>query len=149
MFKIHTKSGDTMNFDLSDASQVEEWIDKLKRADFQSIITGLSTVQQAHGRARCANCRQPTRMVCQRCGEVHSNMVLKTGVQYSVSRPLGFRSVLYEARYIPANKENRMHGGEKVLCTVDDVQLGLMVHPRQPACRITLSRIGKRRYNPG
>jgi hypothetical protein len=42
----------------------------------------------------------------------------------------------------------RVKGGEKVLLYADDVRLSVMAHAEQPAVRVSLSKVGKRRFDP-
>lgn len=70
------------------------------------------------------------------------------GVQYSVPRPVGFRSVQYAAEHVGADGAKGIRGGERVECFADDVRITMMVHREQRAARVSLYKIGRRRYDP-
>jgi len=149
MLKIHTSDGKTHRVDLSDEEQAKHWLSLLKSSNFQEEVTGVSVVQDCHGRIRCSNCKKPGKLVCQACGQnVPSNSNTKTGVQYSLSRPDGFDSVFYEVELISPEIGSKIRGGEKVTCFVGNLRATMMVHAGQPSVRVTLLKTGKRRYNP-
>jgi len=132
LLKIHTIDGDTIRVDLSDEEQAREWLPMLERSDFQSRITGVSLVENHLVTCRCANCNEEA--------------TKKIGVQYSVSRPRSFRSIIYEIERIPPS--GAVKGGEKIDLFVDDVRLTLVAHAAQPSARVTVNHVGKRRHSP-
>lgn len=132
MLKIHTSDGQTIQVDLADESQAREWLPRLGRADFQATIKGVSLVERHHVRGKCAECGAPSGR--------------DMGVQYSVSRPDDFRSVFFQVEAVDAI--GKVKGGERVIVFADDVRLSLMAHASQPATRVTITHMGKRRFNP-
>lgn len=69
--------------------------------------------------------------------------VIQRGVQYSLPRPEGFRQVTLSAEPVNAGK-----GGERVLLFADDVRIAMVCHHGQRAARVSLTRPGKRKFNP-
>jgi hypothetical protein len=132
LVKIHTSDGQTHRIDFSDAEIARVWIERLRSQKFQSTITGISVVGQHETRNRCSECGAKT------SGQV--------GVQYSVSRPQDFRAVEYEIEVVP--EDGAAKGGTRVVLYVDDVRLVLTAHKSQPSARITVSKVGKRRFRP-
>lgn len=133
MLKIHTSDGQTHRLDLTDEAQAREWLPLLARQDFQATLKGITLVE-----------RHPCRGKCPQCGTTMSGRDM--GVQYSVSRPDDFRSVFFQVEAVEPN--GRVKGGERVTVFADDVRLVLMAHASQPATRVTVTRMGKRRFNP-
>jgi hypothetical protein len=73
--------------------------------------------------------------------------VSHNGVTYSLPRPHNFRQVALTAEAVPV--EGRNKGGERLLCYADEVRLAVMVHrEQQAAVRISLSKPGRRRFDP-
>jgi len=70
------------------------------------------------------------------------------GVLYSVVKPQGFRSVSYLVESIQANPSSKNKGGERIYCFADEVRVGMMVHRAQRAVRVTLTKTGRRRFDP-
>jgi len=132
MLKIHISDGQTVRIDLSDESQARELLAKLHSDRFQDSITGVSLVETHDVKARCRS-----------CGDKASSQI---GVQYSVSRPQAFRRVEYEVEHVP--EAGKVKGGERIVLYADDVCLSVMAHRSQPSARVTLARVGKRRFKP-
>lgn len=74
--------------------------------------------------------------------------ILDRGVMYSFSKPLGFRKIGFEIERVEADQEKKIKGGERLVCYADDVRIVLMVHAVQKAIRVSMSKIGKRRFDP-
>lgn len=73
--------------------------------------------------------------------------LIQGGVQYSLSKPVGFGQIFY----LPENIEvegDETKGGERLTCFVDDIRLTLMVHRSQPSIRVSIHKTGKLRFNP-
>ncbi len=132
MLKIHTSDGRTARIDLSDPEQAREWLPKLERDSFQAEISGVSVVE--------------THAVTARCHACDAKVTGQIGVQYSITRPQAFASVRYEVEHI--QEQGKVKGGDRVTLFVDDVRLMLMAHRSQPSSRLTVAKIGKRRYVP-
>lgn len=81
-------------------------------------------------------------------GEITGLTVGHKGVQYSLPRPSGFGSVRYEAESLAPEPSKGLRGGERVQCFADGVRVSLMVHEAHRAVRVSLSKVGKRRYDP-
>ncbi len=150
MLKIHTSDGRTHRIDLADEEQAKEWLGRLRLRAFQEGITGISVVQDCRGRIRCPNCKRAGHLVCQACERtVPSDSHTRTGVQYSLSRPDGYRgAVAYHAERIEPAEDSRVRGGEKVTCFFGESRATMMVHTGQPSVRLTLLKVGRQRYNP-
>lgn len=148
MLKIHTKDGKTTRIDLTDTDQAREWLKKLKEQEFQKLITGISITQKCEGRFKCPSCNKSTKLICSKCKQPINEVLCGSGVQYSLSRPSGFNKVFYQAEYIQPNEENKIRGGEKIICFCDDTQISMMIHKSQKAARITLTKPGVRRFSP-
>jgi hypothetical protein len=69
--------------------------------------------------------------------------VIQRGVQYSLPKPEGFRQATLTAEPVTAGK-----GGERVLLYADEVCVGMVVHNGQRAARVSVTKPGKRKYNP-
>lgn len=74
--------------------------------------------------------------------------VQEKGVLYSLSRPEGFRVISLQAEPVSPVESKGIKGAEKIICFADDVRIEMIVHKRQRAVRINLSKIGKQRFNP-
>lgn len=148
MFKIHTCDGLTVSVDLKDEAQATEWLQRLKDLSFQRKITGITIMRRCGGRFKCPTCGRATRLYCSTCGEPSRDIVCEKGVQHSLSKPNGYDEVYYQAEYMKPNPNIKLRGGERAVCYAGDNRMILMVHPRQPASRVTLLKTGKRRYNP-
>lgn len=122
MFNFHLKNGKTVRLDLENGAP--ELLTELSRPEFQDQITAVSVVQR-HG-ARGG-------------GDV--------GVQYSLPRPEGFEGRAWFTVELVA-AEGKVRGGERIVLFVGDVRVTLMAHRGQPAARITIARVGKRKFNP-
>jgi len=131
VLKIHTCDGQTLRVDLADEEQARLWLDRLAREDFQATINGVSLVER-HSVGKC-----------QECGRRSSRDI---GVQYSVTRPDDFKKVFFNIEYIRPN--GKIKGGERVTVFSDDIRLVMMAHKSQPAARVTVSKIGKQKFNP-
>ncbi len=70
------------------------------------------------------------------------------GVMYSFTKPLGFRKIGFEIEKVEADQERKIKGGERLVCYADDVRITLMVHAAQRAVRVSMIKIGKRRFDP-
>lgn len=147
MLKIHTKDGKTNLLDLKNIEQARDWLDKLKDPEFQKFITGMTLEQKCQSRFRCDNCKSPV-LICSECGFVHEQARCGSGAQYSLPRPNGFNRIFCQAEYIKPNKEKKIHGGEKIVCFCDDIQIGVMSHREQKAIRVSLAKPGFRRFSP-
>lgn len=132
MLRIHTADGRTHAVDLSDARQAREWLTRARHADFQATIRGVTLVEKHPARGACPECAQ-------RCS-------FPLGVQLSISRPQEFRNVQLVAERVDAS--GPVKGGERATLYCDDVRLQVMAHAEQPAVRITLSKIGRRSFDP-
>ncbi len=150
MLKIHTSDGQTHRIDLTDGEQAKEWLERLRLRAFQDTITGMSVVQECRGRIRCPNCRRADHLVCQSCQRpVPSDSYTRTGVQYSLTKPDGYRGpVTYVPELITADEDSRVRGGEKITAFFGESRVTMMVHYGQPSARITLLKTGVQRYNP-
>lgn len=69
--------------------------------------------------------------------------VVQKGVQYSLPRPDGFREVALTAQHVDAGK-----GGERIIATVGDMKVKLMVHNGQRAARVTVVPRWRRVFDP-
>jgi hypothetical protein len=70
------------------------------------------------------------------------------GVMYSFTKPLGFQRIGFEIEKVEADQERKIKGGERLVCYADDVRITLMVHAAQRAVRVSMVKIGKRRFDP-
>ena len=67
-------------------------------------------------------------------------------MQFSISRPQDFRAVSFDAEHVEPS--GRVRGGDKLVLYADDVRVSIMAHADQPAVRVVLAKVGRRRYNP-
>ena len=75
--------------------------------------------------------------------------VALNGVSYSLPRPKDFgEEVFLYGEKVEPDIDNRIKGGEAVVCHAGDIQVVLMVHSSQRAARVDVTRPGKMRYNP-
>lgn len=74
--------------------------------------------------------------------------IMDRGVMYSFTKPQGFRRVGFEIEKVETDLEKRVKGGERLVCYADDVRITLMVHAGQRAVRVSMTKIGKRRFDP-
>ena len=146
MFKVHTKDGLTQRFDLSDEGDIKDLSDLVSDPQFQKTITGVSVVQNCLGHFKCPVCKKATELVCSVCGQPSQSITCNTGIQYSLSKPIGFDKAFYNVEKIEPN--GKIKGGERVTVFVGDLRVTLMVHASQLAAKISLARMGKQRYNP-
>ncbi len=122
MFNFHLKNGETVRLDLETYS--EELVRKLSRSEFQDQITAVTVVQRHSSKGG---------------GDM--------GVQYSLARPEGFEGrQWFHVESIPAN--GKVRGGEKITVFAGDIRVTMMAHRAQPALRVTISKVGSRKYNP-
>ncbi len=147
MIKINTCDGRTELLDLGNEQQAKEWLKILKRLDFQKKITGVSVVQRCNGHFKCSRCNR-SQLVCSNCGQPAHKTVCNTGVQYSLSKPIGFDKAIYHIEQIKPDEKTKTRGGEKVTCLVGDIKATLMIHACQPAAKISLVKVGKQRFDP-
>lgn len=131
MLKIHTSDGRTIPIDLADEEQARFWLERLSKSSFQSQIKAVSLVER-HTVGRCKECGHPSDR--------------SVGVQYSIPRPDGFGDIFFNAENVEPN--GKIKGGERIILFAGDIRLVLMAHRSQPATRVTITRIGKQRYNP-
>lgn len=132
MLKIHTSDGRTQAVDLTDAAQAREWLGRLAREGGQGSITGVTLTEKHAASGRCPACGV-------RCSH-------PLGVQFSISRPQDFRLVSLAAERVEPSGHAK--GGERVMLYADDVRLTVMAHSEQPAVRVVLAKVGKRRFDP-
>lgn len=69
--------------------------------------------------------------------------VVQRGVQYSLPRPDGFQDVVLTAEPVGVGK-----GGERIICTMADMKVKLMVHNGQRAARVAIGRRWRRVFDP-
>lgn len=74
--------------------------------------------------------------------------VTENGVQYSLPKPLGFDRVSYLPEIVDPDPDRKVKGGERITCFAGDIRAIIMVHREQRAARVSLRRIGKRRFDP-
>ena len=146
MLKLHTKDGLTRRLDLSDEQDEKSLSDLISDPDFQKKITGVSVVQNCSGRFKCPVCKKNTELVCSVCGQTSQTVSCNTGIQYSLSKPIGFDNAFFNIEKVEAN--GKIKGGEKVTVFVGDLRITMMIHASQLAAKISLAKVGKRRYNP-
>lgn len=146
MFKLHTSDGLTKRLDLSDEDDQKNLSDLIHNPQFQKTITGVSVVQNCLGRFKCPSCKKSTELVCSVCGEPSHSVMCNTGIQYSLSKPVGFENAFYNVEKIEAS--GKIKGGERVTVYVGDLRITLMIHASQLAAKISLAKVGKQRYNP-
>jgi hypothetical protein len=132
VLRIHTMDGQTSTLDLRDESQAKSLLQSLGRYEFQSTVSGL-TLAEMH----------QVRGACRACGMKRHATI---GCQFSLTRPQAFREVNFEAEAVEA--DGRISGGERLVAYCDDVRLSIMAHAAQPAVRIVLSKIGRRKFDP-
>jgi hypothetical protein len=133
MFKIHTNDGITTPIDLSTSEQREYWKRMFSNSEYQAKITGITIVKRCGGKSKC-----------EACGD--KGKTCNTGVQYSLSRPSKLQKVVYELEIVES--DGNIKGGEKIICQAGEIRIIMMSHANQPACRVTVDKIGKQRYNP-
>lgn len=121
MISLHLNDGQTISFELEEGT---EWLKQLNRPDFQAKLRAV-TVKMRHSA---------------RGGE--------TGVQYSVVRPKGFEGDGLWFKVQRVEPVGRIHGGERLDLFVGDVRVSLTAHMSQPACRISVTKIGRLKFSP-
>lgn len=141
MIKIHTDDGTTHSIDLHDEHTARRWLERLGNHGFQHSIRGLSVVESHTTRGRCRECGLKSK--CQACNGKVGGAIR---VQYSISRPVGFASTQYDVEAIPQDGE--WPGGSRATVYADDVMVSLTAHKSQPSVRVTISKVGLRRYRP-
>jgi len=144
-FKIHTCDGLTTRLELEDEEQAKKWLEHSKDPIFQDSITGITIIQKCKGHFKCPSCKRTSKLICSNCG-YSKETTCGNGKQYTISKPNGFDKIFYHVESLEA--EGKMKGGERVSCFVGNVKISLMVHNSQSSARITLSNIGKQRFNP-
>ncbi len=122
MIHLHLKDGRTIPIDLDDGDN--EWLKKLARPDFQEMLTAV-TVKM-----------------------MHPNKTGEVGVQYSVVRPRGFDDTRQWFQIERVEEKGRIRGGERLDLFIGDVRVSLMAHTTQPACRVSVTKIGRRIFGP-
>ena len=147
MFKINTADGLTSKVDLRDESQAREWLERLNDPAFQKTITNVTVMRNCNRRFRCPNCNRLSHLVCSNCAAAYNNIVCGAGFQYSMKRPENMEHIHYQIERIEPELESKMQG-ERIVCFAGQNRLTLMVHETTPGARITLLKIGDRRYNP-
>jgi hypothetical protein len=123
MISLHLVDGQTISFDLM-KDGAREWLEQLARPEFQAKLTAV-TVNMKHTTKGGS----------------------EGGVQYSVARPQGFD----DAQWFHVERvENRgrIRGGERIDLFVGTMRITLMCHSSQPAARISIAKIGRRKFNP-
>lgn len=146
MFKIHTSDGKTTPIDLSSDESHDEWMARFRNKEFQKTITGVSIIKRCGSRVRCPNCSAPVGGSCEKCGHDFQSNKCNAGVQYSLTRPQKIDGVHYELETIESPDGTR--NAEKITCYAGDICLTMLSHANQPAARVILAKVGKRRYNP-
>lgn len=131
MFKIHTSDGRTIGVDPSDPEQAREWVERLERPSFQASITGVTLIERHDVSGRCPECDQ--------------RVSLRTGVQYSMSRPQGFRHVNFGVESI--EPDGKVKGSDRLVLLANELRLVLTAHHSQPSARVTLAG-WRRQYAP-
>lgn len=131
MLRVHTADGRTVSIDLRDEEQAQEFLRDLKDSDYQEQIRALTLLQYADAK-------------CKRCDDT----VRWKGLQHTVSRPEGFGRVFFHVEDVQPDPENRIKGGEKIICFADEVRITTMAHRENPAVRFSLKKMGRHRYNP-
>jgi hypothetical protein len=122
VISLHLEDGQTISFDLLNDG-AREWLEKLARPEFQAKLTAVTI-----------NMKHPSKG-----GE--------GGVQYSVAKPKGFDDAqwFHVERVEPSGK---IRGGEKIDLFIGGLKITLMCHASQPAARISIAKIGRRKFNP-
>lgn len=82
-------------------------------------------------------------------GTITAVTVSHLGVRYSIPRPTGLAPVAFSAEYLDPDPARKLKGGQRLICHAGDVRAVAMVHQQQRAVRISLTKWGKQRYNPG
>lgn len=121
MISLHLKDGQTIPIDLDDGAS--EYLTKLSRSDFQEQLTAV-TIQLKFATKN---------------GEV--------ATQFSVVRPKGFE----EQSWFQVEKvaeQGRVRGGERLDLFIGEIRVSLMAHGSQPAARISITKLGRRKFNP-
>lgn len=131
MLRVHTADGNTASIDFRDEEQAREFLTKLKERTYQDQIRALTLLQYAE--ARCKTCDDTVRW---------------KGIQHTVSRPEGFGNVFFHVEEVKPDLENRIKGGEKIICFADEVRVTTMAHRENPAVRFSLRKMGRHSYNP-
>jgi len=150
MLRINTKDGNTFKLDLENENQAKRLVSLLADEEFQKSITGITVMRRYKRRHRCPNhgCKRPTKLVCPTCGEVDDSGNFEyMGNQFAITRPETFDRVSFAAEnsIIPGGS---VIGGERLICFAGDVQLMIMAYSNQPTARVTLQKVGKRRFSP-
>lgn len=131
MLKVHTSDGQTLRIDFRDEEQAKELFLKLRDPNFQAEIRGMTLIQ--YKSAKCPSCEEQIRW---------------KGFQHTLSPPEGFTKIFFHVEDLKPDPENKVKGGEKVICFMDDVRVTMMAHRANPAVRFSLRKMGHQRYNP-
>lgn len=150
MLRINTKDGKTFKIDLNDKEQYEKLSELLSDNEFQKNITAITLMKRYSRKHKCTNrgCNKMAKLVCPDCGEVYDKGEFTyMGNQFALIKPDSFDKVCFEAENSMINDGENV-GGEKLVCYAGDIQLTIMSYSQQPTARVTMRKIGKRRYNP-
>lgn len=148
MYRIQTSDGLSVRLDLSDEDQARAWLTKLKDPNFREMVSTIAVIQQCSGKWRCPECKQSKRLVCSGCRQNGRQAECAKQIQFVMSRPEGFDQKFYHIEQLDRDVAEKIHGGQRITCFVDDVRLTITTHADQPAARISLLKTGKQRYNP-
>lgn len=121
MISLHLKDGQTIPLDLDDGAS--EFLTKLSRSDFQEQLTAV-TVQLKYAT---------------KAGEFVT--------QFSIVRPKGFEDQPW-FQVEKVIEQGRVRGGERLDLFIGEIRVSLMAHGSQPAARISITKLGRRKFNP-
>lgn len=77
----------------------------------------------------------------------HASKAGEMGVQYSIVKPRGFREAQWFS-FEKVREEGRIKSGERLDLFIGGMRISVMAHSSQPACRVTITRLGRRRFQP-
>jgi hypothetical protein len=126
LIKLQFQDGRTVPIDLDDEQEAERWVKAFGDPAFQESIRGAVFHAKHSARGK-------------RAGE---RVILPFGIQGSIPRPDSFSNVWYEVEIVE-HKGRRV--GERIVAFADDVRLTATSYHSQPAFRIELVKMGKRR----
>jgi len=72
----------------------------------------------------------------------------RDGVTYSLPRPRDLRPDEVRLFVEDVPRDERVKGGERIVCTAGELRISLMVHAERRAARVDVSRDGRLRYSP-
>jgi hypothetical protein len=121
VIRVHTSDGLTTKLDLWDEAQAQDFLRRTASPAYQASITAITAYQRANGRE---------------------------DIQASLARPQGFSDVRFEVEGVEPDAEQRIKGGERIVCYADDVRVTIMLHKEQAALRVSVLKAGRQRYNP-